>query len=318
MIPSTPHSLNERSGVARSTLIWLTAAVGAAALWASTFTVNEGEVAVVARFGDPSRLVDSPGLQFKWPAPVDTVYRIDMRTHVLDPDVEEFLTQDQKPVEIDAFVAWRVTEPKTYLTSLRDKEGAENRIGELTQSALREVLLRGPLEDLISVEERDRDIAAVREDLKVAVAARCNAASYGVEIELVGLERVTFPEENKAAVERTMSAQRQQVATGFRVEGRERANEIETDARKQEAEIDASASETALRLRGEGTAEAKRIEQDMMNQNAELFALMQDLEIAERTFRGGLIILSESHPLSRIFARAAEALSAPKADTTGQ
>ena len=298
----TPHhALNRHLGAARSTLLWIGAAAVGLAGWACTFTVPEGSVAVVARFGDPSRLVEEPGLHFKWPAPADVVFPIDIRTHLLDPPVAEFLTLDQKNVELDSFVAWRVDDPRTFLTSLRSRQGADDRIGDLLQSALIEVLKRGPFSDLVGAPGRERNLDVIRSMVTEEVARRCQENSYGVAIEFVGLERITFPEDNKASVERSMRAAREGFAAQYRSEGNERASEIQTEAKLKEAQILAEARTEALEIRGQGAAQAKRIEMESIQLNPELFGRLRSAEIAESALRGALIVLPADHPLGQIF-----------------
>ena len=90
--------------------------------------IEPEEEGVILRFGEFNRTVE-PGLHFKLPAPIDTLQRIDVRTHVLDPAPSEFLTLEQRNLEIDAFVAWRVRDPRVFLTSLRDRGGERRRAG---------------------------------------------------------------------------------------------------------------------------------------------------------------------------------------------
>ncbi|MEM9801748.1 MAG: protease modulator HflC [Planctomycetota bacterium] len=285
----------------RTTLAWGALLVAGVGAWACTFTVPEGEVAIVARFGDPRRLVERAGLHFKWPAPVDAVYPVDMRRHVLDPPIAEFLTLDQKNVEVDAFVAWRVTDPRTFLTSLRSRRGADDRIGQVLQSTLRDVLRRGPFEDLVSVEERPRTLEDVREELKSGVATSCSENGFGIAIELVGIERITFPEVNKASVENSMKVKREGIAAQYRAEGDERKAEIEQAARDEEAKLLAEAEERAREIVGQGEAEAIAIERDAIEANPELYFQLQLLDIAESALRGARIILPANHDLAKVF-----------------
>ena len=314
-----PRSGAPRAGVARPTLLWIAAAVLGAAAWACTFTVPEGTVAVVARFGDPERLVEDPGLHFKWPAPADVVFPIDKRTHLLDPPVAEFLTLDQKNVELDAFVAWRVDDPRTFLTSLRDRRGADDRIGDLLQSALIGVLKQGPFDDLVGAPGRERNLDVVRRMVTEEVTRRCRENGYGVAIEFVGVERITFPEDNKASVERSMRAAREGFAAQYRSEGNERASKIQTEAKLEESRILAEAKQEALRIRGEGAAEAKRIENASIQQNPELYWRLRSAEIAETALRGALIVLPADHPIGQVFelVRAGRGAAAPAEEPRG-
>ncbi|MEM8711883.1 MAG: protease modulator HflC [Planctomycetota bacterium] len=289
-------------GSARTTWLWLLAGLAALAAYLGSFTVRAGEVAVVARFGDPRRLVEEPGLHFKWPAPVDSVFRVDMRTNMLDPELEEFLTSDQKNVDVDAFVAWRVADPQQFLKSLRDRTGAEDKIGQVLKSTLVEVLNSGPFDDLVSLEEnRERTLSDVREEITAAVAERCHQAGYGVEIEMAGIERINFPTDNRPAVEAAMRTTREKEAREIAAEGNEVANDILTKAKSEAATITTKAEADAALIVGSGIAEANRIETASRALNPELFDLVARHEVARLAFRGADLILGTDHWLLRTF-----------------
>ena len=71
-------------------------AVTILAMFTCLVQVNESEYVILARFGDPRRVIKRAGLYLKWPPPMDTVIRIDRRIHILDPNAAEYLTLDKK------------------------------------------------------------------------------------------------------------------------------------------------------------------------------------------------------------------------------
>ena len=46
-----------------------------------TFQVRQTEVAVVTTFDKPTRFIEQAGLNWKWPRPIQKVYRFDRRIH---------------------------------------------------------------------------------------------------------------------------------------------------------------------------------------------------------------------------------------------
>jgi len=295
-----------RRGAAQATWLWLAAAAAAVGLYASSFQVGAGEAAVVLRFGDPSRVVQDAGLHFKLPSPVDTVRTIDMRTHLLDPAPSEFLTEEQRNLEIDAFVAWRVADPRVYITSLQTREGADARIAQVLQAAINDVVTLSPLADLVSVEERERDLAAITEDVRALVAANCEENGYGVEVVYVGFERVTFHADNMPAIEQSMQEERMREVTAIRSTGREAASKILRDAKEEGQSIVSSARKDAETIRGEGEAAATRIAAQAYAQNPELYELLTRLEILEPFLSGQTIVLPSDHPLLEPLTRTPE------------
>ena len=293
---------DRRRGFARTTWLWLIGGLAILGIYLGSFTVRAGEVAVVARFGDPRRLVEEPGLHFKWPAPVDTVFRVDMRTNVLDPEVDEFLTSDQKNVDVDAFVAWRVSDAQQFLKSLRDRTGAEDKIGQVLQSSLVEVINSGPFGDLVSLDpNQERDLAQVRQDVTDAVRARCAANGYGVEIEMAGIERINFPYDNRDSVEAAMRTARDREARRITAEGKEIANEIMTNAKREVATIQSTAQAEAMTIQGNGVAEAQRISAASREASPALFDILGRNEVAQEALRGSNVIFGSTHWLMGVF-----------------
>ncbi len=302
----------QRAGLAKTTWLWLVAGLVGLGLYMGSFTVRAGEVAIVARFGDPRRLVEEPGLHFKWPAPVDSVFPVDMRTNLLDPEADEFLTSDQKNVDVDAYVAWRVSDPQQFLKSLRDRTGAEDKIGQVLQSALVEVLNSGPFDDLVNLDpSHGRNLAEVREDVTNAVRAQCNANGYGVEIEMAGIERINFPYDNRRFVESAMRAERDREARRITAEGQEIASEITNNARREEATIRVAAERDATIIKGQSVAEANRISAASRDASPELFDTLKRLEVAQEALRGSNIIFGSEHWLMRMFDDPSQITSVP-------
>lgn len=289
-------------GAARTTWVWLTGALVVLGLYLGSFTVQAGEVAIVARFGDPRRQVDEPGLHFKWPAPVDTVFRVDMRTHVLDPVIEEFLTNDQKSVKVDAFVAWRVADPQQFLKSLRSRTGAEEKIGQVLQSSLNGILRSGDFSDLVNLDpEGGRDLAQVRADVTEAVRERCRAGGYGVEIEMAGIERINFPQDNRDDVEKAMRSSRQLESRSILAGSREDAATIESKAQTDADKIVTTARAAALASKGKAEATALKEKNASWALNPELFDLVNRLDVAQQAMGNANLIIGYDHPLMRVF-----------------
>ena len=84
-----------------------------ALLWASVFTVDVTETAVVTQFGSPVAVVTEPGLRTKIPL-AQQVRRFDARLQVLEPQQAEFLTKDKKNVVVNYFAVWRIADPLQY------------------------------------------------------------------------------------------------------------------------------------------------------------------------------------------------------------
>ena len=69
-------------------------------LYACTFQVRETEAAVLTTFKKlPAKAEPlAPGWHFKWPGPVQQVYRYDRRMQIYEGALVEMNTRDRKPV----------------------------------------------------------------------------------------------------------------------------------------------------------------------------------------------------------------------------
>lgn len=129
-----------------------TLALGGAALialWAFTgfFRVQEGELAVILRFGEMTRIA-SPGLQYHMPAPfervmirkVSAVNQIDGGLRGNNGDATDqtlILTGDENMVHTNYTVLWKIKDIKEYLFTARKPEAT---IQVAAESVIREII----------------------------------------------------------------------------------------------------------------------------------------------------------------------------------
>ena len=139
----------------------LVALVGLLFLVASmVYTVDQQEEAVVLRFGKYARTVP-PGLNFKMPTPFETVEkrktRVVQKTTVGGNDNSSLmLTGDENIVDIDFTVLWRINDLKNYIFEVDEPSVALKAVAE---SAMREIIGRSELENIITTERLNTTIA---------------------------------------------------------------------------------------------------------------------------------------------------------------
>jgi membrane protease subunit HflC len=284
---------------------YLVAVVVVAFLIARTalFVVDETETAIVTQLGDPVRVVVESGLNWKMPQPIQAVRFFDKRLLVYDPKPSEFLTNDKKNIVVDAFVAWRVADPRRFLETVRDRAGAEVRMADIVASELGAALGRYPLHALISAEPGEMQVG----DIMGSVTERCRQTaevSFGIEISDVRMKRLAFPEQNKKSVFDRMRAERDRIAKRYRSEGEEEAIKIRAEADRERQEILAQAYREAETIRGEGDAEAAAVYASAFNADPEFYRFTRTLE-SYRTFldESTTVILSSDSELLEFYNR---------------
>ncbi len=246
-------------------------------LRSAVFVVDETSTAIVTQFGRPVRVIETAGLNWKLPQPIQSVRLFDKRLLVYDPKPTEFLTNDKKNIVVDAFVAWRIADPEKFLETVNDREGAEVRMADIVASELGAALGQYPLHALISV---DPDLMKVDEIMeRVALGCRTTAeSSFGIEVVDLRMKRLAFPEQNKQSVFDRMRAERERTAKKYRSEGEEEAIKIRAQADKERQEILAVAYMEAEKVRGEGDAEAMRIYGEAYNTDPGFYEFVRTLE----------------------------------------
>ncbi|HEY1226438.1 MAG TPA: SPFH domain-containing protein, partial [Ramlibacter sp.] len=151
-------------------------AIGAAIvltlLASSMFVVDQHRYAVVYALGELREVIKEPGLHFKLPPPFQNVVYLDKRLQTLDTaGGERFLTAEKKDLLVDAFVKWRVNDPRQYLVAVgggNAERGAE-RVAQLVQVAMNAELAGRKVADIVSG-QRDQLSATLRE--RVAANSR--------------------------------------------------------------------------------------------------------------------------------------------------
>lgn len=182
-------------------------------LWLSTgvYTVEAGEQAVVRQFGKFQSLA-GPGLNFRIPAPVQTVTKVNVEAirtaqigfrsqegqtlRVLDEAL--MLTTDNSIVEAQLVVQYKVSDAKEFVFNVRDPEDVLRTTSEV---ALRSVVGRTGLQHLLTVGRGEVELATreFAENLLLEYKT-------GIQITDVKLLTVDPPEEVKDAFQEVVRA----------------------------------------------------------------------------------------------------------------
>ena len=131
------------------------------AIYLSLFTVKEINQAIVLQFGDPKKIISTPGLQVKIPF-IQNVVFLDRRILSLDPAPEEVIASDQKRLIVDAFARFKIVDPLKFYISVGNERVARSRLATIINSRLRSVLGKQSLATLLS-EDRTKQMAIIQE-----------------------------------------------------------------------------------------------------------------------------------------------------------
>jgi len=160
----------------------------------SMFVVDQRQNAIVFRLGEVIAIKKEPGLYFKVPL-LDNVRFFDIRILTIDSaEPERFLTSEKKNVLVDLFVKWRITDVRSYYTSVAGEEmRAQTRLLQTINDGLRAEFGNRTVHDVVSG-ERDKIMDLMRNK------ANEDASKIGVEVLDVRLKRVDLPQEVSESV----------------------------------------------------------------------------------------------------------------------
>ena len=237
--------------------------------------VDETEQIVILQFGKPVQTITDPGLNFKFPAPIQVSNSFDKRLLEYDVPPEEILSRDKKSLIIDNYVRWRIVDPLLFLQTVRAIPTAKTRLDDIVYSELRQELGNHDMAEIIT-ETRELIME------KVTIASNEETSKYGIEVIDVRIRRVDLPQENEASIYVRMEAERKRQANKFRSEGEEEAQKIRAATDRDKTVILAEAYKTAQQIRGEGEAEALDIYAESFSKDPDFYEFLRTLETYEK------------------------------------
>ncbi len=255
------------------------------ALWSCFVVVDVTEWGVVTRFGHVARVIREPGLGLKWPAPFETILRLDRRLLTFKPASAEYLSEDKKNLVIHSLVTWRIADPGRFLATVGGRETAQERIADVVLTKIGSVLGSHPASALVSVEGHASRFAQVME--RIVAESRDQAlADYGIDLADIRLRQLTLPEQNRANVFGRMEAERGKIAMKYRSEGEREFKKVVARAEREKTRIMAQAYREAERTKGEGDAEAMRIYAEAFARNPQFYKFRRTLQAYEKFIDG--------------------------------
>lgn len=248
--------------------------------FSSLFVVKETEYAIKFQLGRIIKSDYEPGLHFKLPF-VNNVRKFDRRILSLDTPSELMLTSEQKFVNVDSFVKWRIVDPARFYVSTQGNELlALNRLEQIIKDRMRAQIASRTLVEVVSQERVNimRDIKATAND--------ATSDEFGIDVIDVRIKSIELPDDVRDSVFRRMATDRQKEANLLRFQGREEAERIRADADRQVQVILAEAEREGQRVRGEGDALSTDIYAQAYTADEEFYSFYRSLQAYQNAFGG--------------------------------
>ncbi len=244
----------------------------------SVFVVKEYEYAIKFRLGEVVSSDYEPGLHLKMPF-INNIEKLEKRMITLDMRPEQMNTAEQKFVEVDYYVKWRIADPRQFYISTQggDMMFTRSRLGQLIRNDLRDEFAQRTLSEVVSEQRRD-----MMERLVARADTRFQ--DFGIDVIDVRIKRIELTEEVLNSVFNRMETQRTEFANELRSLGRESAERIQADADRQVRVLLADAERDAQRMRGEGDAQAIEIYANAFNRDREFYSFWRSLDAYQNSF----------------------------------
>lgn len=243
---------------------------------ATLFTVDQTQQAIVMQFGNPKKVIQTPGLQYKLPF-IQNVQYYEKRVLNIDPPVESVILTDQKRILVNTFARYRIENPLMYFQALRTESNAEQKLSSIINATTRGVLGNATLASVLSA-DRTPILQAIREQVNT------EAQNFGIVILDVRLRRADLPDQTVQSVYERMKSEREREAAEFRAQGRELAQRITSAADREVTVIIAEATRESEILRGQGEGARTTILNNAYGQDADFFNFYRSMQAYEASF----------------------------------
>ena len=189
-------------------------------LFTSWFTIDPEEVGVILRLGKYSHTV-TPGLHFKMPFNIDSVYKVPVERQLKVEfgfrtlkagvnteysqkgfqDESIMLTGDLNAAEIEWITQYRINDPFKFLFQVRN---AQTTFRDINEAVMREVVGDRTVNEVLTI-GRQEIATTVTQKLQEL----CNQYETGIKVEQVVLQDVNPPESVKPAFNEVNEAQQE-------------------------------------------------------------------------------------------------------------
>ncbi|MEL6978794.1 MAG: protease modulator HflC, partial [Pseudomonadota bacterium] len=186
---------------------------------------------------------------------------------------------DNRRLIVSAFARFRIADPRKFRESVQSLSRGKDRLGELLNSRVRQVL--GEVDsDAILSDQR----AALMQRIKSQASPQ--AEELGVEIVDVRIRRADLPQQNLQATYDRMAAEREQEAADERARGQEAARSRRAQGQRLATETLSEARKQSEIIKGEADATRTRIFAEAFSQDSEFFEFYRSMTAYEQALQG--------------------------------
>jgi modulator of FtsH protease HflC len=276
--------------------IFVTLIVAILGLMLFSFQLRETESALVTTFGKSSSEITEPGWYFRWPAPIQRIYKFDSRMRVFEADLGETTTKGAVPIIVNTYVVWKIARPLQFFNSVGTVKEAENQLRSQLSSAQNEVIGQYYFSEFVNSDVNEIKLEQIQNKMLTSLHQTV-LDHYGIEIKELGIKQLKISADVSKDVFERMSAERKRKTEEIIAQGEAEAVKIRTDADSKKTELLAAAEARAKAIRGQGDAEAAKYYK-MLEDDPGLAMFLRDVEALKKILekRSTVVLSADTEP----------------------
>ncbi len=279
------------------------------------YIINEGDQAVVTRFGSIKSSHTEAGIYFKLPF-IDQITTYPRRVLSLDGDSQRIPTKENQFIIVDTTSRWRITDPEKFYQSFKTLDNAYNKLSDIIDSSTRTVITQNRLseivrssniinektetasdeqddetkeiESLVNVNNVNESVTKGRSELCKQMTTEANTLipEYGIELIDIVPRQIKYSDELTSSVYNRMIKERNQVAQAYRSLGEGKKAEWMGKLENEKRTIQSEAYRKAEETKGKADAEAARIYSEAYGKDPDFYNFWKSMESYKQTLKG--------------------------------
>ncbi len=278
------------------------------------FIVQEGEQAVVVRFGKIVAQHTEAGL--KWRSPfVDTVIKYPKKLMSWDGESQRIPTKENQFIYVDTTARWKIVDPVKFYESVNTLESAYGKLDDVIDSAVRTVISSNYLREAVrssdeilnaskvetfqtgevensstlqqlaitptQYEKIEKGRRVLADEMKILVANI--VPTFGIEVVDILPRQIKYSDELTESVYQRMIKERNQIAQAFRSYGEGKKAEWLGKLENEKRSLLSSAYAKGESIKGKADAEASKIYADSFGRDPSFFEFWKAIESYRKT-----------------------------------
>jgi len=284
------------------------------------YILQEGQQAVVTRFGKIVDTQQQAGLKLKMPF-IDNVVRYSKRILTWDGKAQEKIpTKEQLFIWVDVTARWKITDPILFYSSVTYMDSAQIKLNEIIHSSIKTVISNNMLREAVRNSNLINEISTKRLGIEVeeetlqkeleALGSRPGAAKqqdkiekgrevlsndifsavstitpqqFGITLIDIIVRQIRYSDDLTESVYNRMIKDRNQVAQIFRSSGEGQKAEWFGKLQNEQKTILSQAYKTAEEIKGRADARATKIYNDAYSKDTDFFEFWRSVESYRKT-----------------------------------